>query len=378
MANMDIEARIYDVLSAGVSRRTYPGAVVGYIHDGEQRILPFGRLTYDEDSRVVTADTLYDLASVTKSIPTASIILRLAEQGKLSLDDPIEKFVPEMAGTSSGRILIRHLLTFTTVFDLKEPLSTVAAKGREAVLHTIFTTPLRYLSGGHFYYSDAPYILLGAAAEIAAKKPLDRIADELFFVPLGMRHTTFHPEALTNIDIAPTEITTQGLIHGQAHDEKAHAFAREGKVTGHAGLFSTAGDLLCFCRMILNGGELDGKRYLTHAVIRQMREEAVVDGAYSVSLAWRTKHPGFLRSNLAGRVIGKEGYTGGVVLLEPAMKRCLVLLTNRTYPERPKTSVAIQETRRSLEDILFADQHKLTFPGTLYSIVVYERNYRRQ
>lgn len=353
MADVEIDDQIRNCILNAIEQHTFPGAVVGYINGDDQHILPFGRITYDAIAPAVTADTVYDLASVTKSIPTASVILKLAEVGKLSLDDQVEKFVPEVARNSHGQVLIRHLLTYTAVFDHKEHLSDIAIKGRDAILHTIYNSPLKFPPGNHYYYADAPYILLGAVAEKAGGESLDKLADELLFAPLSMRHTTFHPEKLTGAIVAPTEKTVHGIIQGEPNDEKARAFLREGTVTGHAGLFSTAPDLLRFCRMLLHGGSFEGHQYFSPTTIRRMQEEVVLEGANGVSLAWRTKHPWLVSSILPPHTFGKEGFTGPFVLVDPEGKRCLVLLANRTYPKRPDTTTAIQKVRRSLEVIFF-------------------------
>lgn len=352
--HVDIDAKIQSIAQAAIEAHTFPGAVVGYVKDGIEHILPFGRLTYDADSPSVTADTIYDVASVTKSIPTSCIILSLVENGMLSFDDPIGKFIPELSPDIGKQVLIRHLLTFTAVFDLPGYLSTYASGGRDAVLRVIFDAPLKYPPGEHYLYSDIPPILLGMAAEQIAGKPLDRIADDLFFEPLGMSHTTFHPKMLTGSTVAPTEITEQGVIAGKAHDEKARAFHEAGYITGHAGLFSVAGDLLRFCQMLLADGTYQGRHYFNPSTIALMRTEVVNEGGYGTSMGWRTEHPGFLTRNLPTHVFGKEGFTGSLVLLDPDDKSCIVLLSNRTYPKRPESPAAIQQFRRQLLSAFFA------------------------
>lgn len=349
---MDIDTQIRDIVLKAIDVHTFPGAVVGYIRDGVTCIVPFGRLTYEADAPTVTEGTVYDLASVTKSIPTACVILSLAEAGKLSLDDPIQKFVPEMSQASGSGVLIRHLLTFTTALHLPQRSSAYATHGVSGILQAIFTAPLKYPPGQQYTYSDPPYILLGLAAERILQKPLDQIADNLFFKPLGMHSTTFHP-ALLKTPIAPTEINGRGIVVNAAHDEKAWAFAKAGRVAGHAGLFSTAADLLTFGRMLLNGGELDGRRYFSPDTVRAMWTPAFDDGTYGVSLGWRARSPNFIMPGLPPHMFGKEGFTGTMIMLDPDGGSCLVLLSNRTYPKRPEQPTAIQQVRRKLIETLF-------------------------
>jgi serine-type D-Ala-D-Ala carboxypeptidase len=345
-----LDDKVSNIMASAIREHTFPGGVVGYIREGVTQVLPFGHLTYEADAPAVASDTVYDLASVTKSIPTASIILALIEQGVLSLDDQVIKYIPEFAVDGRETVLIRHLLCFTAVFDLPKPLSSYAKEGRKAILERVFATPLRYPPGERYLYADIPYLLLGMVAERALSKPLDVIADGMFFSPLGMHATTFHPETLTQ-QVAPTEITQGGEVRRRAQDEKAWALYKEGQIAGHAGLFSTASDLLRFCQMLLNKGESAGRRYFKPETIALMQTKVAGDDTLGPSYGWMTR-TAFIGPELTPGTFGKGGFTGTAVTVDIEKQRSLVILTNRTYPKRPDTPTPMHQLRRQLADLL--------------------------
>lgn len=337
-------------MEGAIEDGTFPGAVVGYIRDEERNVLPFGHLTYNSGAKKVTTQTVYDLASITKSIPTSSIILYLVENGRLSLDDPAVMFIPELTGAEKERILIRHLLTFTVTFDLPHRLAFYAPGGKAAIFNAIYRSPLKYPPGEQYEYSNIPMLILGMIAERVLEESLDSIADKLFFGPLGMVSTTFHPERLSSATIAPTEVDKQGEVVGIVHDETARALYKAGIISGHAGLFSTADDLLTFGQMLLNNGEYNGRRYFKPSTVQKMYTEVVSSGTRGMSLGWVTAHEGFTNPKLPSHPFGKDGFTGTLILLEPAGKRCVVMLSNRTYPKRPEGPQKINAVIKALAE----------------------------
>ncbi|MGH7142218.1 MAG: serine hydrolase domain-containing protein [Candidatus Saccharimonadales bacterium] len=352
---MDREkSEIREIIEAAILEQVFPGAVVGFVKDNNLSILPFGHLTYEANAEQVTKATVYDLASLTKVIPTNSIILSLIEKGLLSTDDQVIEFIPEINTNNRDKILIKHLLTFTTVFDLPKPLSFYAHGGKAAILSTIYNAPLKYPSGKRYQYSNIPALLLGMVAERIVKKPLDIIADEMFFKPLQMNSTTFYPKRLAPASIAPTEINERGEVLGEVHDETAWALHKEGLVSGHAGLFSSARDLLIFGQMLLSNGQLNNRRYLEPSTVKKMRLEVINNGGYGMSLGWEMNQSDYMGSDVSPKIFGKDGFTGTMFLADPFKKRCLVVLSNRTYPKRPKTSETINKVRRKLAGIVLA------------------------
>ena len=220
-------------------------------------------------------------------------------------------------------------------------------------MERVFTTPLRSPAGENVLYADIPYILLGLVAERVSGQPLDALADTVLFHPLHMSHTSFYPERLRSNDIAPTEHTDQEEIVGKAHDEKARILHEEGLITGHAGLFSIVEDLLTYCHMILNKGVWEGKQYLTPRTIRLMQTEVARGNDLGFSLGWTT-HASYMEPGLPKGIFSKSGFTGTLIVISPDTHCALVLLTNRTYPNRPHTPAAINGMRRELINLVFS------------------------
>jgi len=333
-----------------IQAQVFPGAVVAYAAAGRKTMLPFGQLTYATDSPAVTAGTVYDVASITKSIPVSSIILTLIERGQLALDDRVVQFIPKITAPEREDILIRHLLTYTVAFNLPQKLSAYARQGGTALLRALFAAPLQTPPGIVYCYSNAPAILLGLIAERILGQPLDVIANELFFDPLGMVSTTFHPERLNGAGIAPTETDWRGEVQGVVHDESAWALRNIGMVPGNAGLFSCAADLLTFGEMLLASGEFQGQRYFEPATVKQMHTNQIATIGGSTGLGWELGQPRFMGAAASVACFGKIGFTGATILIDPAKQTVLVLLCNRTYPHRPADGAAINQFRCALAD----------------------------
>ncbi len=307
-----------------IAERTFPGCVIGLLRtDGSREIVPFGRLTYDE-GEPVREDTVYDLASVTKSIPLSSLALELMAEGRFSLGHTVKMFIPELQNDYGATIedLLRYRVQGPR-------LSELAAMSVEEMTAHIYESGF---SGppGEPKYSNLPALLLGIVLERATGERLDVLARKMFFEPLGMQRTTFFPKAK---DCAPTEIVDGAELCGIVHDESARVFAREGRAVGHAGLFSAAGDLLTFCSALIGGA-------YPH----------IVDGALC-GLGWQTDGD-FLGANPTGR-FGKTGFTGTSVALDTKRGIALVILSNRTYPKRPPDGRTVNDSRRVVADIVF-------------------------
>ena len=212
-----------------------------------------GNCSYDSDSPMVGEHTVYDVASITKSVPTACLALKLVEERRMKLKSPLVDFVPEYEGTFRDEIRIEHLLTHTLDFDFR--MSDKKDLAPEKILESVFKADLRTPPGTTFSYANATSILLGLVIERVIGESLDIAAGRMLFSPLMMEHTTFFPEKLDCADIAPTEDDPwRGrIICGEVHDESAWAL-RTIMTTGSAGLFSTIADLVRFLSMLLNRG----------------------------------------------------------------------------------------------------------------------------
>ncbi|MCA1816012.1 MAG: beta-lactamase family protein, partial [Acidobacteria bacterium] len=255
------------VVNESIARKETPGAVVLVGRRG--RVVwrkAYGARAVEPAREEMTADTIFDLASLTKIVATATSVMILVERGAVRLNDPLSKYIPEFNGEGRERVTIEHLLThragFAPDFDLAERWT-----GYDEAIKRLATERLRSVPGARFVYSDIGFIALGEVVRRASGMPLDEFARKNIYEPLGMRETGFKPNLNLRPRIAPTEkrssqenylgSNSTGLardeadrwLRGEVHDPTSF---RMGGVAGHAGLFSTADDLAIYCQMILN------------------------------------------------------------------------------------------------------------------------------
>ena len=345
-----------------IEEKVFPGCVVGVVkNDGERQILPFGNFTYQSGSPEVKEDTIYDTASITKSIPTASLALMLIDKGKLKISDKLIDYIPEFNNSDRETILIKHLLTYTldgyglaSAMDGSDGVS-LNKRSLDDLLKVLLTHDFEKRPGTVFKYTNIPAALLGLVIERITGTTLDKLADEHFFAPLAMKRTTFFPERFPLQEIAPTEIDDwRGLVHRVVHDESAYIAKKEGKIVGHAGIFSSAGDILNFMEMLLNGGTFNGREYFSKETARLMGMNQIPELLDSTGLGWELNQPRFMGINCGEHTFGKTGFTGTLCICDVEKGIAYVALSNRTYPKRPKDSSAINAVRADLGEIILA------------------------
>jgi len=340
-------------INRAISEKVFPGCVIGYIRRGEKVVLPFGKHTYELDSRRVAEDSVYDIASVTKSIPTSSLALHYLDSGKLRLDDRVNKYIEGFNSSYSDLVLVRHLLTHTLPFaDLH--LSHYKDSSPEEILSVIKNFKLDAKPGTRYVYANTNSILLGMILERISGKTLPAVSHDLFFGPLNMHKTTFFPETFEKRSIVPTEYDDwRGkLIHGEVHDESAWKLGKNLKV-GSAGLFSNVPDLLVFLEMLLSQGTVGEKRYLSENVINQIFVNQTPNLTTETGLGWELNQKWFM-GKYAGKVtFGKTGFTGCSVVCNIPKAIALVILSNRIHPTRGAGALEINELRRDISDIVF-------------------------
>ena len=346
---------IADLCEQAIENRVFPGCQVGYVMNGIQSVATFGHLTYESTAPSVTAHTVYDVASITKSVPTSSVILKLAEEGKVALDDKVAMYVPELANTFRDQILVRHLLTFTVLFQLTDTMANVARKSPAELLNAILTAPVETRPGEKYVYTNAPSMLLGMIAERICSEPLDEIAHRMFFGPLKMMRTTFHAGSIPAEEVAPSTIDWRDEVRGKVHDPGAWALYHEGRVPGHAGLFSTAPDLLKFTEMLLNGGMVGQRQFFEADTVQLMHTNQIPTLENKMGLGWSIANPVVMGTSASDQVFGKTGFTGTMILIDPVKKRSMAVLSNRTFPRTPESYGPMRSVWRGLADIVFAD-----------------------
>lgn len=343
-------ARMDQVIQASIEKKELPGAVVLVVRHG--RIAwrkAYGSRAVEPPREAMTVDTIFDLASLTKIVATATSIMILVEQGKVRLSDPVVTFIPEMKGGGRDAITIEQLLThtagFAPDFDLRERWT-----GYDEAIKRLYREPLRNQPGARFVYSDINYIALGEVVHRVSGQTLDQFARGNIFVPLGMRDTGFNPDARLRSRIAPTEkrrgqmnylgdsgenAGPQGeqWLRGQVHDPTSF---RMNGVAGHAGLFSTANDLAIFCQMILNGGTYNGARILSPMGVATMtRPRAIAENGSARGLGWdiATSFSTNKGDLFPLGSFGHTGFTGTSMWIDPATESFVIFLSNRVHPD---------------------------------------------
>jgi CubicO group peptidase (beta-lactamase class C family) len=332
LRSSDLQDSLNAILRSGVRDSAFPGAVaVVGTKDGAAITVSVGQLDW-QPSPAPSASTLWDLASLTKVIGLTSAMMLMVESGAIDLDAPLERYIPDFRGRWKEMVTIRHLLTHSSGLPAWRPLYKEADSPASAMRLAI-ATPLDTMPGLRMVYSDLGAILLGEIVARASGQSFDSFLQGRVFGPLGMRETVFRPAADQLDRIAPTEVDPwrQRHLRGEVHDENAYAL---GGISSHAGLFSSARDLVRIARMYLNGGTLDGVRFVSPSTVVQFTE--IQDSALSHrALGWETPNG----SNSAGhlmskRAFGHTGFTGTSIWIDPERDVFVLLLTNRVNPTR--------------------------------------------
>jgi CubicO group peptidase (beta-lactamase class C family) len=335
---------VASLMSAAVAGRVAPAVSVEAGNDTS--VLwrgATGRLTYASDSAPCTPSTIFDLASLTKVIVTATVAMRAAEDDSDFLSTPIAQLDARWRGADRAAVTIRHLLDHSSGLPDHVKLYE-SASGRDAFLRRILDMPLAYAPGTESRYSDLGFILLGLILETRFSAPLDAL-----FSPIAKQlgaAMTFNPPQDMRAAIAPTEVDSwRGrVLQGEVHDENAFAM---GGVAGHAGLFGTADDVGLFAQTILRTFMAD--TWISRRdTIRTFATRSSVPGS-SRALGWDTMLPtSSCGTMMSPQAIGHTGFTGTSLWIDPARNLYVVILSNRVHPTR--AGDGIQALRRSVHD----------------------------
>ena len=308
-----------------------PGAVV-IVGNGDQILYrkAFGYRTRQPRPVPMTADTIFDLASLTKVIATTTAAMQLVEQNKLQLDAPAARYWPEFAANGKETITVRQLLTHYS--GLRADLPSSNWSGYQTAMAMIAAEQPRRAPGSGYEYSDINFAALGEIVHRVSGQPLDIYSLEHIFLPLGMRDTSFKPAAALHDRIAPTVKWFDRILQGEVSDPTA---LRMGGVAGHAGLFGTADDLTIFARMLLHGGNYQGAAILQPESIAQMASpQNDADQTRLRGLGWNLNAPADSgKTVVPAGFYGHTGYTGTSLWIDPITRTFVVILTNRVHPK---------------------------------------------
>lgn len=347
-------AWIDQIVEAEIGAKQLPGAVVLVGRQG--RVVwnrAYGNRALEPVPEPMTSETVFDLASLTKVVATATSVMILVDRGLVRLGDPVSRYIPEFGEMGKRAITVEQLMTHRSGLIADNEVRDFE-QGPVKAMENIWRLAPLSVAGSRFIYSDVGYIVLGELVRRVSGKPVDQFAAENIFAPLGMTTTGYKPlerfgEGLRS-RIAPTEkrggnrrVESTGessggeerWMRGEVHDPRAWLL---GGVAGHAGLFSTADDLAIYCQMILNGGEYRGQRVLSPLAVRRMTEgrpsggnggEGVVRG-----LGWDifTGYSANRGDLFPIGSFGHTGFTGTSLWLDPSSQTFVVFLSNRVHP----------------------------------------------
>lgn len=324
-------AQIDAVMQASVEKGQPPGAVVIVVRQGKIAYRKaYGLRSKQPAEGRMTVDTVFDMASLTKPIATATSVMILLEQGKLKLADYVARHLPDFGRNGKEAITIEHLLLHTSGFIADNPVEDYQ-DGRKKAWERICRLRPSPEPGQQFRYSDVNFIVLGELIEHLSGKTLDVFARKHIFTPLGLRDTTFRPDKALAERAATTEKRGDHWMRGEVHDPRAFLL---GGVAGHAGLFSTADDLAVFAQMILNGGSYGGQRILKPETVRLMTTpHPLPRGRRTLGWDASTRFSSNRGDSFSAQSFGHTGFTGTFVWIDPDKQTALILLSNRVHPD---------------------------------------------
>ena len=327
-------ARLDALMNNAIKDSAFPGGVllVGY----RGKVIynkAFGNFTYDKNSKPVTVNSYFDLASLTKVVATTPAAMLLCDRGKLSLDDKVVKYLPEFGNNGKDKITIRNLLLHNSGLPAFVPFYRTVKNGKEEIA-AIMKSQLEFEPGQKYLYSDLGMIVLQKVIEKITRQPLNKFIKTNLYDVLGMKHTLFNPPKNIKDECVPTEVDNywrNRLIQGEVHDETA---AMLNGVAGNAGLFSTAPDLAVYINTLLNNGVYENREIFKPETIEEWTTKQ--PGNSSRGLGWDTKTEG--RSSAGTKFsrdsFGHTGFTGTSIWADKDKKMFVILLTNRVHPSR--------------------------------------------
>lgn len=329
-------AGIESLVEAAIADGEMPGCVISFgSHHQTAWLKAYGDRQIEPTREAMTIDTIFDLASLTKPLVTATSIMSLLDQGKLKLDDPVSKFIPEFAVNGKAEITIEDLLVHRSGLIPDNPLSDYL-HGPERAWTQIWQLKPTAPRGTRFQYSDVNFLVLGRLIELISGQSLDRYAKQHIFDPLAMYDTSYNPAADLQARIAPTEKLNDSWLRGRVHDPRAAAL---GGVAGHAGLFSTAVDLSTYCQAMLRlarptSCDETSKLPFGRSTLQLMNQPIAI-GKEIRGLGWdkASSYSGNGGTARSASAFGHGGFTGTVLWIDPDQDWYFVFLSNRLHPD---------------------------------------------
>ena len=324
-------AVIDEVVSEGLRLGKMPGCVVLVGHQGHVVYHnAFGHRQLVPEKQPMQLDTVFDMASLTKPIATATSVMTLVERGEVDLEAPIATYIPEFGANGKDKITVKQLLTHNGGLIPDNELEDYV-NGPEEAFQKIYALGTYVDPGTEFVYTDVGFIVLAELVHRMTGKNIHEYSQEVIFAPLGMTETGYLPVASLRARAAVTQERDGRPMRGEVHDPRAWAM---GGIAGHAGLFSTARDLAKYAQMLINDGTWRGVRVLNPETVRLMRAPVQVSSGLR-TLGWDMRSP--YSSNrgdfFSKAAFGHGGFTGTTLWIDPEQDLFVIFLSNRVHPD---------------------------------------------
>lgn len=328
------------IVQEGLEQKKMPGCVVLVGRKDKIVLLKaYGNKRLEPATEPMTADTVFDLASLTKPIATATGVMILVDQGKLKLDEPVATYLPDFAANGKEKVTVRQLLIHVSGLIPDNSVKDYD-DGPEKAIQRVFALKPQTPPGEQFAYSDMNFVVLGELVKKLSGKDVHEFSREHIFQPLGMRETSYLPRDDLKQRAAPTEKRDGKWMQGEVHDPRAFKL---GGVAGHAGLFSTAEDLAIYASMMLGRGERGGKQILSEVAWKEMTAANRVparrnngtqyEGIRGLGWDMKTGYSINRGDSFSPAAFGHGGFTGTAIWIDPEQDLFLIFLSNRVHPD---------------------------------------------
>ncbi len=322
--------QIDEIVAEGLKEKKMPGCVVLIARRGHVAFLKaYGNKKVPPEPVPMTTDTVFDMASITKPVATATSVMILLERGLLKLDDPVAKHVPEFAQNGKADVTIHQLLIHQGGLIPDNSLADYL-DGPKVAWEKIFALGLREPAGTKFMYTDVGFIMLAEIIRRTSGLSVNEFSRENIFCPLEMTETGYLPGKDLRRRAAPTEERNDRWMQGVVHDPRSY---RLGCVAGHAGLFATAEDLAVYAQMMLNQGHYAGAKILSPETVATMTAPNQVSSGLR-GLGWdiKTGYSSNRGENFTAKAFGHGGFTGTTLWIDPGLDLAVIFLSNRVHP----------------------------------------------
>ncbi len=328
------------IVQEGLDQKKMPGCVV-LVGRRDKIVLlkAYGNKRLEPTTEPMTTDTVFDLASLTKPIATATSVMILVDQGNLELDEPVATYLPEFATNGKEKVTVRQLLIHVSGLIPDNSIKDYD-DGPEQAIQRVFALKPQTPPGERFAYSDMNFVVLGELVKKLSGKGVHEYSREHIFQPLGMKETGYLPGGDLKTRAAPTEKRDAKWMQGEVHDPRAFKL---GGIAGHAGLFSTAEDLAIYASIMLGRGERGGKRILTEDTWKQMTAPNKVPARRNNGtqyeglrgLGWDMKSGYSINrgDTFSPAAFGHGGFTGTAIWIDPEKDLFFIFLSNRLHPD---------------------------------------------